>query len=479
MNEYLNKLQAYKDMLASLPQNNIKNRKVYHENLKNIYDKEIGVLNNLHEEIQKRMTSYLNVKENPEILVLNKNISDIRQNLIITNIYASSYEKSGLDILLYNLTHYYKTDLSDIFETIGKVNDLFKCVNINLSSNDFNYSYYSNALMDTYLNNQSILKEKFDEIYWKCPDIITHLALNYKYLYYQNIKVFEDYYNKINVDNIISSYQEFISKKDMLIIQDKYLLLNDLLNGNKNIKDYEKVPSIINELFKGSLQENEYLELYNSLIEYKEYNECLPVIEDIKKSKTDSKNLSVNIRKNIIKKEKQLFKENKKIISSIRKSKSNKIQYYNNLINNDINALKDMYEEYEKALFLTKVNLLKEEDTIYNILLLACSNYNYLIEFTKENNIDFNYIYNVLIHIVYSPYNNLINNLFIKDEKDLSLIIIDKYNLYGGKLNKEMLTKDNIDNLINNLKLIIDSFYIKKYNLTEEKISFIKESREI
>lgn len=479
MNDYLNKLQAYKDMLASLPQNNIKNKKIYHENIKSIYDKEIIVLNDIHDEIKKRITSYLNVKENTEIPTLNKNINDIKQNLIITNNYASSYEKSGLDILLYNLTHYYKTDLSDIFETIEKVNDIFKSVNIILTAKDFNYSYYSNVFMNIYLNNKSSLEEKFDEIYWKCPDIITHLALNYKYLYYQNIKIFEDHYNKINIDNIISSYQNFISKKDELIIQDKYLLLNDLLNGNKNIKDYEKVPSIINDLFTENLQENQYIDLYNSLIEYKEYNECLPIIKDIKESKTNSKNLSISIRKNIIKNEKKLFKENKKIIYSINKANSKKIQYYNNLINNNINLLKDMYEEYENALFLTKVNLLKEEDTIYNILLLACSNYNYLIEFTKKNNIDFNYIYNILIHIVYSPYNNLINNLFIKDEKDLSLIIIDKYNLYGGKLNKEMLTKDNIDNLINNLKLVIDNFYIKKYNITEEKISFIKEGREL
>lgn len=479
MNDYLNKLQAYKDMLASLPQNNIKNKKIYHENIKSIYDKEITVLNDIHDEIKKRITSYLNVKENEEILTLNKNINDIKQSLIITNNYASSYEKSGLDILLYKLTHYYKTDLSDIFETIEKVNDIFKSVNIILTATDFNYSYYSNVFMNIYFNNKSSLEEKFDEIYWKCPDIITHLALNYKYLYYQNIKIFEDHYNKINVDNIISSYQNFISKKDELIIQDKYLLLNDLLNGNKNIKDYEKVSSIINDLFTENLQENQYIDLYNSLIEYKEYNECLPIIKDIKESKTNSKNLSINIRKNIIKNEKKLFKENKKIIYSINKANSKKIQYYNNLINNNINLLKDMYEEYENALFLTKVNLLKEEDTIHNILLLACSNYNYLIEFTKKNNIDFNYIYNILIHITYSPYNNLINNLFIKDEKDLSLIIIDKYNLYGGKLNKEMLTKDNIDNLINNLKLVIDNIYIKKYNITEEKISFIKEGREL
>ena len=36
-----------------------------------------------------------------------------------------------------------------------------------------------------------------------------------------------------------------------------------------------------------------------------------------------------------------------------------------------------------------------------------------------------------------------------------------------------------VDNLINNLKLVIDNFYIKKYNITEEKISFIKEGREL
>lgn len=476
MNEYLDKLQAYKDMLASLPQNNMKNKKIYHEHIKSILNKEIGVLHDLNDEIVKRRESYLNVKENNEILTLDQNINDIKKNLIITNIYASSYEKSGLDILLYNLTHYYKTDLSDIFETINKVNDIFKLVNINLSSKDFNYSYYSNIFMTIYLNNQSSLKEKFDEIYWKCPDVITHLALNYKYLYYQNIKIFEDYYSKINVDNIISSYQDFISKKDMLVASDKYLLLTDLLNGNKNIKDYDKVSSIISDLFINPLQENYYLDLYNCLIEYKRYNECLFIINDIKKIKTDLKNVSLNIKKNIIAKEKKLFKENKKIINSIKKAKSNKIQYYNNLINSDINLLKDMYEEYENTLFISKINLLKDEDTIYNILLLACSNYNYLIELTKKSGVDFNHIYNVLLSIVYSPYNNLINNLFIKDEKDLPLIIIDKYNLYGGKLNKDMLEKENIDSLINNLRLIIDSVYVKKYNITEEKINFIKES---
>ena len=477
--QYVNNINTHKEVLNALPKNNEKNIKAYKNKVSELLILYKQDLTSIIEEIDKRSKHYLSLGKDEKIDSINTELTSLLTMLSITNKYNSPYEKSGLDKILYQLGHYYTINLDLVNNNILKAIDIFKNVELNITAKDFNYSYYSNVFMNIYLNNKSSLVEKFDELYWKCPDIITHLALNYKYLYYQNIKIFEDHYNKINVDNIISSYQNFISKKDELIIQDKYLLLNDLLNGNKNIKDYEKVPSIINDLFTENLQENQYIDLYNSLIEYKEYNECLPIIKDIKESKTNSKNLSISIRKNIIKNEKKLFKENKKIIYSINKANSKKIQYYNNLINNNINLLKDMYEEYENALFLTKVSLLKEEDTIHNILLLACSNYNYLIEFTKKNNIDFNYIYNILIHIVYSPYNNLINNLFIKDEKDLSLIIIDKYNLYGGKLNKEMLTKDNIDNLINNLKLVIDNFYIKKYNITEEKISFIKEGREL
>ena len=56
---------------------------------------------------------------------------------------------------------------------------------------------------------------------------------------------------------------------------------------------------------------------------------------------------------------------------------------------------------------------------------------------------------------------------------------MDKYNLYGFKITKEMLEKDNLEVLINNIDILINSILIKKHNLDNNKIKFIKESQTI
>lgn len=135
--------------------------------------------------------------------------------------------------------------------------------------------------------------------------------------------------------------------------------------------------------------------------------------------------------------------------------------------------MEDLYETLEKSYFNEIIISLKDDTTIYDILLLALSNYNYLIELFKEKDLDFDIYYEKLFNLVYYPYNNLINNLFINDNKDISYIIIDKYNLYGYNLNKEMLNLEKIDELIKNIKILIESKYLEKYNITEEKINLI------
>ena len=42
-----------------------------------------------------------------------------------------------------------------------------------------------------------------------------------------------------------------------------------------------------------------------------------------------------------------------------------------------------------------------------------------------------------------------------------------------------MLSSDNLDSLISSVNLIIISNYIKKYNISEEMINFIKESNNL
>ena len=161
------------------------------------------------------------------------------------------------------------------------------------------------------------------------------------------------------------------------------------------------------------------------------------------------------------------------------KHNNKKFDYYNNLINNDINTLKVLYEELENSFFLEKIANLSDESTILDVLILSISNYNYLVEIFKKNSLNPEEEIEKITNLINYPYINLINNIWIKDEKDIPLIIMDKYNLYGFNITKEMLEKDNLEVLINNIDILINSILIKKHNLDNNKIKFIKESQTI
>ena len=66
----------------------------------------------------------------------------------------------------------------------------FSKVGIQVSLDDFDYSLYVKNYMKTFFQelekgnvNSERLKEKFEEIYWKCPDIIVHIELNIRNIY--------------------------------------------------------------------------------------------------------------------------------------------------------------------------------------------------------------------------------------------------------------------------------------------------------
>ena len=73
---------------------------------------------------------------------------------------------------------------------------------------------------------------------------------------------------------------------------------------------------------------------------------------DVLERKNEYKDIYLKQKKEIIKKEKELFKQNNKINKLIIKNDSKKFDYYNNLTNNNILLLKNMYEELEKITFL-------------------------------------------------------------------------------------------------------------------------------
>ena len=54
---------------------------------------------------------------------------------------------------------------------------------------------------------------------------------------------------------------------------------------------------------------------------------------------------------------------------------------------------------------------------------------------------------------------------------------MDRYNLFGFNLTKEKLEKDNIENLIKDLEIILNSMAMNREGITENRIKFIKETQ--
>ena len=432
--EYLNNIEAHKAVLSALPQNNAKNIKAYQEKVSSLLEEYTTDMSLLEEEISKRNKYYLSISLNEEIPKTEASIKDLKPKIPLINPYNSPYEKSGLDIILYKLGHYYTIDLDAVNDNIASALNIFKKVGINLTIDSFSYSYYAKKYLEKLLSldpkkdtYQEELKQSFESIYWSCPDIINHITLNFKYLYYQNEKKFITYYESLSEElisqNILSSYKALIIKRDNLISDSKYLLLERFLNNELSPNDYNKtkISKLTEELISlEDYQEEDIINLNHTLKEYSSYMSLEYLITDIKTLIAD----------------------------------------------------KSKY----KGIYQKKHN---DDITVLDILTLASSNYNYLIELykklTKEPDIELSKLFDLITY----PYINLLNNIWLKDEKDLSLIIIDKYNLYGFKLTKEMLSPDSIDSLITNLNQIIISDSLKKHNLDEAKIKFIKESQSI
>lgn len=475
--EFKENIKVQMEVLNALPRNNKKNEKIYITKLMEVLDKYKEIKKITESEIIKRKNRYESLEKNTKIDALTTKINSIKQLLPLINPYGSSYEKSNLDKVLYELGHFYENDLEKVNENIKKTIQIFETVGVLLDIDDFNYSFYSKKYMTKFLENKTQeLKQYFEELYWKCPDIITHITLNFKYLYYQNKKKFDLYYNtkKFELINIKEEYENLYKEKEELIRNSAFLLQQSFLENKLNINDYtsDKIrkayKSIVSEE-KTDLIKNEVIKLYNNVIEYKNYLEFIPIIDNIKelyKEKDKYKNIYLNKKKEIEKLEKKLYKNTKALFKI---TKERKFEVINSLVNNEIIELKQKYNELEYNYFLEQIMNLDESTTIYDLFNLALSNYNYLM---KNEEIDIK----KLNSFITNPRINILKNILINDTKDISMLIIDRYNLFGFELKKEQLEQSNLDNLIKELEIILGSIEMEKLGITENRIKFVKET---
>ena len=84
-----------------------------------------------------------------------------------------------------------------------------------------------------------------------------------------------------------------------------------------------------------------------------------------------------------------------------------------------------------------------------------------------------------LIDFILNPYNNIIENMTILDDKDIPLIICDRYKLSNFHINKEILqTESGINEIITNANNIeIYSKIVQK--ISYDNLKFIIEAKDV
>ena len=486
----MKKIDDFKELLNVLPRNNIKNSKTYYRKALMMKDEAQRYKYKLVKEIEKRYNSLILKDDNEDLNSIRDHVMDVKKNLYLLNDFNDSFEKSGLDLLLHKVRKFYKDDLNKVNENIKEVVGRFDQVGIKLTADDFIYGNVVNEYMNVFFNNyenEKLLRDTFDKLYWKNPDIIEYIYLNFRYLYSINKKKFDKYYenrlveyNMTNKSKYLSEYKNdlwnylLLKESNIKLIQDKFI------NGELEIKDYDdiKTGKIEEGLIIGEMSDALKMESLNklsyTLYEYKNYLKYKYIIDEIKNiygSKEANKNLTKDIVKNISKHESKIVKLNKKINFKKKISKKANLDKFYLMIGTEINELKQLYIDYDDAKFKEKIaDMLTDESSLLDALNIGLSfkiNLFTILKLENEEKQEEEMLKEIddIEEFSYYPNITILNNISIKDERDISMIILDKYKLMNISVTYEEMGETNLDSFISNVNKVVIKNYMKKNNI--------------
>lgn len=520
LDEFEKYVSSNKEVLSVLPVNTKKNRSKYVEKVQELQEKAEQINKVIWNEICVRYEKLIDNKVNPEIPELKSKIDNIK-DIELFNELNTPYEKLGLDKITHSLSCFFEGDLNLVNENIKLFLEIFEDYGIELTADDFEYSEATNEYMRGFFSEykngditSETLKKTFETVYWKCPDIVTHIELNMRYLYYINSKKFEKELkerndktlNSMGLDKngLVKKFFELnkelikIKRIDQKYIMDKFIsgdwkikdfndkemkVLYDRLSAKKYYEENEKVQEEIN---------NNFGKLLNTLIEYSVYVKYKYIIDDLKnkyKNKESFKNAYETKNKELRKKEQELIKETRKNKQLIRLSKNplfiflkkkmeRKIYEFPVISNNKIKEIKKMYLELdEEAVNARIAEFVDDNCTIKYMFKIAISFYTYAYNLTKkkfeEDDVDITQELQELIDFINQPYKVMLNNIKLAEEPEITSIISNRYKILNINLEKEDL-EENIDTLIEDVEKIVDFNNIQKSNLSISNIEFVE-----
>lgn len=514
LEEVISRINIDKEILDTLPKNNAKNIKSYEKRviaLKEEYETE---QKEIIKELEKRLKKISSAGQKKGISQTEKQIESNEGVLYLLNSFDTSYEKMDLDRAMFNLEHYYKKNLKIVNQTILYCIKKFEEVGINIELKNFEYSEYVNEYLTSLFReidredvNSKRIKDKFEEIYWKCPELIIHIVLNIKNIYSKNEKKIDKYFNNqrenllknFTADDIIERFMDLKKQLDKEVNENKASIVSKFLNGELDVKKFTN-SAIIEDYAKFISKDKIDLEnaskmdeldlnlskLLNSIYEYKKYLKFKFVIDDIKAiyaEKDKYKNVYAKTKKEIDKKEKKRIALNKKINKkSIFKKNNEKFIDKRNEI---ILDLKQLYKElYDNKIYDKVITELHDNSNLNDVMNLASSFYEYLFNcicktYKDMGEEEINLMIDEIKEFTKYPYSTIMNNIKILENKDIMIVIKDRYQMLDINILKEDLTEENLDIMIETLNKIQMAHNIRKNKINLDEIADACEFKKI
>lgn len=478
-------IETQKEILKTLPKNNKKNVSKYLNYINDLKKEFIDKKNRVSLAIDnKKINIMLKLTEKINYDEMSNDIEALKSKMYIVNDYNTSYEKMGFDKLLYYMEYEGHT-LDTINDCIKACLSKFEEVGVLLKLDDFKYTPVVYDYMSHYYKNEQV-KEYFESIYWKYPNIVSHLQITFRNLYLKNKKYFDKYFinksSELKLD-LISTYQSYKRNYDNTFNNDIFNIYNMFINKSIIPIDYTdaKIEQLINNYCEDSSNYLELLDkLRNTLMEYNSYLSFKYIIEDMNKlflEKDKYKN-SVKLKlKEISKAESSLSKVTKKIFAYKKKNKD--VSVLETEMSSIVDNIKILYDSLDCDKFNEILMTFTSSDGLNKFLELSYSYYIYyakcLKNVNKEANLeDIELSMNNLQNLLLSPYNTLINNININDRNNLEKIIVERYNLSSIKINSSNVEDSNaIQSIIDDINRIMRANVIKNSEISLEDIEFI------
>lgn len=521
-----------KEVISVLPRNGIKAIKTLLETISEMTEKYEHANEMLLKDIENRYNELTTVEGNQEIPKIEDEILKYDGAVKDTDM-RSSFEKMGLDRVVYNVNGYYKSNLERLNRELIDCVKQFEKVGIKLIADDFNISEYAKEYMGVLLQeayegqiNSEKIKDAFEKVYWKCSEVVSHLYANIRYIYdIHEAEIDKFYENKSEeilqrfhstAEQVEDKKAELIKQKKKLEDIDNKIILNKFYTGSLNINDYKednykriyseltsKDVSELTEAEKAEMDEN-IEKLDNNLSEYSKYSEYRFLVDGVLTIREEElKRIQANKDKKVKKTEYELVKDNiKKITAEIfkingkldkpqkglfkRKDSNDKknsavILQRNNLVL----ELKKLYMNLDDEIMKQKImQNVDETSSLLDVLKLASNYYGFMASSMIKKNEEITdkeigeMAKDIRNFINFSNF-TVINYIKISDTKDLAVIIKDKYKLFGMQVSKENFQEDNIEDLIKRVKIIANYNNIQKSKFSIEDLEYITTVKEM